>query len=166
MLSSLISSLYICCASARAYSHDPQPPPIIPFGEPTPQPGGKLPSHDILLWDVFFWYCPRYFSAFEYYFPLIKHVFYLASSWTNPGQIAPSRYSPVCPTRQNLQTFSVSDVSDSDIWTNGRIQHRPTRLLCALELWKIGKSKSLTIKLTVLLLLSEAIASKKNLYFL
>ena len=86
-----------------------------------PQPGGKLPSHDVLLWDVFLWYCPGYFSAFEYYFPFIKHVFYLASSWTNPGQIAPSRYSPVFPTRQNLQTFSVSDVSDSDIWNIGQM---------------------------------------------
>ena len=33
----------LCCASTRAYSHDPQPPPIIPFGEPTPNLGANCP---------------------------------------------------------------------------------------------------------------------------
>ena len=114
-ISSLISSLYVAPQLAHIHMiHSPHQ--SFHLASQPPQPGGKLPSHDVFLWDVFFWYCSRYFSAFEYYFPLIKHVFYLASSWTNPGQIAPSRYSPVCPTRQNLQTFSVSDESDSDIW--------------------------------------------------
>ena len=108
----------------------------------------------------------RVFLRFWILFPAYQTCILFGEQLDKPGANCPvTIFSclPHTPESPDLQRQWCIRLRHLKYWTNGGIQHRPTRLICAQELWKIGKSKSLTNKLTVLVLLSEAIASRKKI---
>ena len=108
------------------------------------------------------------FLRFWILFPAYQTCILFGEQLDKPGANCPvTIFSclPHTPESPDLQRQWCIRLRHLKYWTNGEIQHRPTRLICAQELWKIGKSKSLTNKLTVSVLLSDAIASKTKFVF-
>ena len=143
MISSLISSLYVAPQLAHIHLiHGPHQSFHLASQPPT---WGQIALSRCSPMRCISLILSRVFLHFWILFPVYQTCILFGEQLDKPGANCPvTIFSclPHTPESPDLQRQWCIRLRHLKYWTNGGIQHRPTRLICATGLWKIWKKVS------------------------